>query len=258
MGGKDSDSGGAVAPVAPADDEGTISEHGHDEDGVRRRSARRDSVRSKLSELWDDVRDELPFVHHHHHVVFANDPTVEHHHHYVVIGSRTVTLAASAIGWNALLMLISEIVIEFLILFHLMPYIKFRLDFFALTTISGVLGYQTIIGTASKELDVTRNSLVLAGLVETFLIVGDISFLLQIWNPSDMTVFYVRFPFLVLTSINLFLVLFMYAKLHVSFKPDWKRLWDGLLVRESGDKSDNSKNEEPTSAADLEKNGDLK
>ncbi|GBG26690.1 Hypothetical Protein FCC1311_029112 [Hondaea fermentalgiana] len=150
------------------------------------------------------------------------------HKHHVKITSKKVVRAASLIGWNALIMFLSEVVIEILMVAKVMPKIPFRLDFFALTTISALLGYQTLVGVARRELDVTRNSLILAFYVEGFLIVGDIQFLLE---DTYTLLLAVRIPFIVLTFVNFVLVIWMYFELHNTFRPDWPILFDVLFLR---------------------------
>mmetsp|Transcript_13383 Transcript_13383/g.15250 ORF Transcript_13383/g.15250 Transcript_13383/m.15250 type:complete len:208 (+) Transcript_13383:260-883(+) len=168
----------------------------------------------KRAALWEEIWEELPFVHHHHHLV---------------ITSRPIVIAASVIGWNALFMFLSEVVVEILILTGTMPKVEFRIDFFSLTTISALLGYQTLVGTATKKLDVTRNSLILAFLVEGFLIGGDIDFLLK--NRNDVAVLAVRIPFVVLTLLNFVLVIYMYRELHSTFRQNWPVIFRVLCFR---------------------------
>mmetsp|Transcript_6050 Transcript_6050/g.6958 ORF Transcript_6050/g.6958 Transcript_6050/m.6958 type:complete len:262 (+) Transcript_6050:131-916(+) len=176
------------------------------DDEKKRESVRRASV-------WEELWEEMPFVQHHHHLL---------------ITSRPIVISASIIGWNALFMFVSEVIVEILILAKVIPKIPFRLDFFSLTTLSALLGYQTLVGTAKRELDVTRNSLILAFLVEGFLITGDIDFLID--NSDSVTVLAIRTPFVVLTTLNLILVTYMYRELHNTFLPDWPVIAKVLCV----------------------------
>jgi len=197
-----------------------------------------EETRSRQSE-WS-ILSNLPFQWH------------KPHWTHLRITSGLIIRAASVIGWNALFMFFSEVIIEILILVEVLPKIPFRLDFFALTTISALLGYQTLMGVAKRELDVTRNSLVLAAFVEGFLIIGDIQFILD--NKSSRLRLIVRGPFIGLTFVNFVLVLWMYSELHTSFEPDWPKLFDVLFLKRRGDDEGEPANEvEPFSGEEEEK-----
>jgi hypothetical protein len=117
-------------------------------------------------------------------------------------------------SWSCILMFCAEVLIELLILGSVIPYVPFRLDFFSLTTLSAVLGYQTLRGIHTGQVDVTRNALTTAFAVEAFLVIGDIMFIVKN-SGTYAAAGIIRAPFVVLTVVNVAIVCFLYIKLHL-------------------------------------------
>lgn len=89
-----------------------------------------------------------------------------------------------------------------------------RIDFLFLTAISVLMGFQTLNGMKQMKLDVTRNSVQVGLLVEMALIVGDLHFI-SIYEDliPDVTLF--RAPFIVLTFVNVFILLYVSKKMNL-------------------------------------------
>jgi hypothetical protein len=117
-------------------------------------------------------------------------------------------------------MFVAEIVIETLLLLKAMPPVPFRFDFFSLTIISSMLAIQSVVGIRESDLDVSMNALVVGLSVEGFLVLGDIVFLVEFYQTNSTTI-YVRTPFLVLTSINVILTIYLMLHLHGPQLPSW-------------------------------------
>lgn len=115
---------------------------------------------------------------------------------------------------NAIIQAVADVVIEALSMAQLIVSMPLRLEFLFLAIISSILGIFTLNGLKRKEIDVTRNSLRLSFLVEVFLVVGDVYFLL--FDESvNMTVFWIRFPFMLFTTINVGIVSYIVWRMHV-------------------------------------------
>mmetsp|Transcript_34127 Transcript_34127/g.66459 ORF Transcript_34127/g.66459 Transcript_34127/m.66459 type:complete len:127 (-) Transcript_34127:226-606(-) len=109
-------------------------------------------------------------------------------------------------------MAVTEILIEVLVLAGVYPKLPFRLDFFFLTMLSALLGWQTLDGIRQKHFDTSINALQVSGLVEAALITGDIVFMKSEQDKYPAAV-PTRLPFAILTGINLILVAYMYVEL---------------------------------------------
>ncbi|MGE3279028.1 MAG: hypothetical protein AB7J40_04555 [Candidatus Altimarinota bacterium] len=83
-----------------------------------------------------------------------------------------------------------------------------RLDFLFLTAVSVLMGYQALKGMRRRELDVTRNSVALGLLVELSLVVSDITHLIQ-FGATHPSLMWIRLPFIILTTINFFILFFI-------------------------------------------------
>ncbi len=115
---------------------------------------------------------------------------------------------------NAIIQAIADIIIEGLSLFGLIVSMPLRLEFLFLAIISSILGIFTLQGLMRKEIDVTRNSLRLSLMVEIFLVIGDVYFLL--FDESiNATIFWIRFPFMVFTTINIGIVVYIIWRMHI-------------------------------------------
>ena len=117
-------------------------------------------------------------------------------------------VAATIISWNCILMFVVEFFVEIGLLFKLIPYIPFRIDFLSLTALSTVLAIQAIRGVRQGEIEVTANALVTSATVELLLILGDIVYLSE-YAGSNSLVIIIRVPFMILTAINFGLVIFL-------------------------------------------------
>eukprot|EP00466_Bigelowiella_natans_P011941 jgi/Bigna1/81313/fgenesh1_pg.79_\ len=126
--------------------------------------------------------------------------------------SKDLWLSAVIVGFNAILMMVTEIIIEVLILTELYPKLPFRLDFFFLTILSALLGWQALEGIAHKQFDTSINALQVSGLVEAALITGDVVFM-ETMKDEYPAAISTRAPFAILTGTNLVLVAYMYANL---------------------------------------------
>mmetsp|Transcript_32603 Transcript_32603/g.81763 ORF Transcript_32603/g.81763 Transcript_32603/m.81763 type:complete len:384 (+) Transcript_32603:291-1442(+) len=132
---------------------------------------------------------------------------------YVEHVPRAAVWAATVISINALVMAVAEILIEILIVAGVYPKLPFRLDFFFLTLLSALLGWQSLVATRNGHFDTSKNALQVAGLVELALIAGDILFIVtqQEKYPAALPT---RVPFMVLTALNLVLVSYLYVAMH--------------------------------------------
>lgn len=91
----------------------------------------------------------------------------------------------------------------------LLPTVPWRTDFLFLTAVSVLMGYRTLTGLHRRKFDVTRNSIELGLLTEVGLVVGDSEFILA-HLANIPHVFAMRFPFIVLTTINIIILLYTY------------------------------------------------
>lgn len=107
-----------------------------------------------------------------------------------------------------------DVSLEVLGLVGILEKVPFRLDFTFLTLISTVIGIQTLRGMVHHRLDVTRNSILLGMIVELALIAGDLSFLNQNIASYENLEFF-RLPFLLLTSMNLGILIYVAARMRV-------------------------------------------
>ncbi len=112
------------------------------------------------------------------------------------------------ISLSALLQAIVDYTLEAMSMAGLIFSIPFRFEFLCLTFISAVLGYFTLEGLKRRELDVTRNSVILSFMVEWSLVLGDFYF---IFNYPDLSpqVIAMRIPFMILTGINIIILTFI-------------------------------------------------
>ncbi len=115
---------------------------------------------------------------------------------------------------NAMMQAVGDAVLEVAILSGAFVKIPFRIDFISLTTISAILAWHTFRGIQRKEFDVTHDSTQVSLVVELALVVGDVYFITNYFadNPN---VLWIRLPFLVLTSINVLIVLYIIFRLRL-------------------------------------------
>jgi hypothetical protein len=125
-----------------------------------------------------------------------------------------VILASLFMAINAIMQAVIDIMIEILALLQLIPSLPFRFEFLSLAVISAILGYFTLIGLRRRELDVTKNSLILSLFVETALVAGDIIFVF-IFPTTSMAYFLLRLPFIFFTTINIGIVCYIIWRTHI-------------------------------------------
>lgn len=119
------------------------------------------------------------------------------------------------ISYNVVLQGVADIFLKIGSYTSLLPEFILRLDFLFLTAISVLMGYQTLIGLRRRELDVTRNSILLGLLVEAGLVISDIVHVIEYAGSGH--VFAIRMPFIVLTTINFFLLIYIAKRLRLFY-----------------------------------------
>jgi hypothetical protein len=113
---------------------------------------------------------------------------------------------------SVLLQGVADVVLKVISYTPVLTALPWRTDFLFLTAISVLMGYRTLQGMRMREFDVTRNSIELGVLVEISLVVGDTQFILQ--HLKDIPeVIPMRLPFIILTIINIFILLYSYRTL---------------------------------------------
>ena len=113
---------------------------------------------------------------------------------------------------NVLLQGIADIALKVTSYTPLLSTLPWRTDFLFLTAISVLMGYRTFTGMLHQKFDVTRNSIELGVLVEISLVVGDTLFVNQ--HIADIPhVLPMRLPFIILTTINIFILMYSYHAL---------------------------------------------
>lgn len=122
------------------------------------------------------------------------------------------------IAYNVLLQGIADVVLKVLTFFPWFPKIPLQVDFLFLTAVSVLMGYQALIGMRRREIDVTRNSFAIGILVELGLVVSDIINVVY-FREEYIYLIWIRLPFIILTTINFFVLLYVAKKLHI-FKSD--------------------------------------
>ena len=134
---------------------------------------------------------------------------------------RSVVVAVYLLSLSVLFQGIGDVLLKVFGYIDLLPKLPWRTDFLFLTGISVLMGYQAIIGIRRREMDVTRNSVQLGFIVELALIVGDVEFIVH--NYSEIpAVLWLRLPFLVLTTANIFLILFVVKRIKLFWDEDGK------------------------------------
>jgi hypothetical protein len=125
-----------------------------------------------------------------------------------------VLILALFLSINVLLQGIADVALKLFSYSDLLPTLPWRTDFLFLTAVSVLMGYRSFRGMLHQKFDVTRNSIELGILVEIGLVVGDILFINQ--HIVDMPhVLPMRLPFIVLTCLNIFILLYNYQTLNL-------------------------------------------
>lgn len=115
---------------------------------------------------------------------------------------------------NAIIQAVADISIEILATAKLIPALPFRFEFLCLAIISAILGYFTLMGLRRRELDVTKNSLILSLFVETVLVAGDLIYVF-IFPKASTGYFLLRLPFIAITTLNIFIVIYIIWRTHI-------------------------------------------
>jgi hypothetical protein len=113
---------------------------------------------------------------------------------------------------SALLQFFADLVLEILLITGYLPHHPFRIDFLFLTGISALISFHTLQGIRRKEIDVTQDSTQVSLLVEIGLVFGDLYYLLTYTNVTAVTL-WMRLPFMILTTINIFIVIYIIYRL---------------------------------------------
>jgi hypothetical protein len=115
---------------------------------------------------------------------------------------------------NAIVQAAVDIGIEIFSFIGLLPKLPFRFEFLCLAVISAILGQFTLMGLRKRELDVTKNSLILSLFVEIALLSGDIIFVFITPGASTGYLF-LRLPFMAFTAMNVIIVLYIIWRTHI-------------------------------------------
>lgn len=135
------------------------------------------------------------------------------------VPNRTLILAFF-VSINVLLQGIADVVLKLVSYSSILPPLPWRTDFLFLTAVSVLMGYRSFQGMLHQKFDVTKNSIELGVLVEVGLVVGDIIFIRQ--HLVDIPhVLPMRLPFVALTTLNIFILLYNYQTLNL--RKWWKK-----------------------------------
>lgn len=129
------------------------------------------------------------------------------------VPNRTLILALF-VSVNVLLQGIADVALKLASYSALLPTMPWRTDFLFLTAVSVLMGYRSFQGMLHQKFDVTRNSLELGLLVEVGLVFGDIAFI-QDHLVDIPQVLPMRLPFIALTTLNIFILLYNYQTLRL-------------------------------------------
>lgn len=118
------------------------------------------------------------------------------------------------LSYNVLAQGIADVILKVIGYTPIMSPLPLRIDFLFLTAVSVMMGYQALKGMRRRELDVTRNSISLGLLVESGLVIGDISHIID-FSEQMPELFWIRLPFIILTTINFFILFYISTKLRL-------------------------------------------
>ncbi len=127
---------------------------------------------------------------------------------------NSVIYASGIISYSAIIQFVSDIFLETASFFNFPPLLPIRPAFLVLTAISALQSYQTLRGIRRRELDVTQDSVQVGIVVESGLIFEDLYF---IYNYPDINPIMIisRTPFLILTSLNVILFVYIMTRLQL-------------------------------------------
>eukprot|EP01102_Stenamoeba_stenopodia_P018284 TRINITY_DN667_c0_g1_i2.p1 TRINITY_DN667_c0_g1~~TRINITY_DN667_c0_g1_i2.p1 ORF type:complete len:454 (-),score=107.56 TRINITY_DN667_c0_g1_i2:213-1574(-) len=129
---------------------------------------------------------------------------------------KSVSIIAIAVAISGVLQFIADITIEILaasgVAYHHPGH--FRIGFLFLILLSAITGLFTLAGIRARELDVTRESLVLGFVMESGIIVSDMLFILKEEHHPFPAAKY-RIPFIILASVDVVGILYVFFRLHL-------------------------------------------
>jgi ABC-type multidrug transport system permease subunit len=131
---------------------------------------------------------------------------------------KSVVALVLFLSYNVILQGIADVFIKVLSISKAIFYVPLRLDFLFLTAVSVLMGFQAFKAMKRREVDVTRNSVSLGLLVESGLVASDLYYLFE-GGQLDMQMFYLRLPFILITTVNFFILLYIAIRLNV-FRDD--------------------------------------
>lgn len=112
-----------------------------------------------------------------------------------------------------ILQTLADYTLEILSILHLLPFkIAFNPEYLFLLTIGAILAKFNLEGLRRKEIDVSKNGLNLAFIVESAILCSDIFLITS--RTDNLLHIYSRIPFMILTSINIVIVTYTIFKLH--------------------------------------------
>jgi hypothetical protein len=158
--------------------------------------------------------------------------SVEHHIEHVMHGyggklkayPPFVLYLVYLISWSVLIQGIADIALKIMGYTPWLVKFPWRIDFLFLTALSVLMGYQTLVGIKKRDLDVTRNSVQIGILVETALVMGDAFFLLGPGKEVEGA-FWIRLPFMIFTTINVIILLYLTKRLDLLKDEHGARRW---------------------------------
>lgn len=130
----------------------------------------------------------------------------------------TIPTSVLAVSWfmsiSAVSQAIADYFLETAILFGWLGKIPFRLEFVFLTALSAILAAQSLNNIQKGSVDMERETLLVSLILELSLFISDLVFIFRIY-PENPLVLYIRLPFLFLTGINILIVGYCIARLHL-------------------------------------------
>jgi hypothetical protein len=112
------------------------------------------------------------------------------------------------VSLSSLAQAFADFMLEFLSLAGFILKIPFRVEFLMLTIIAAMLGRFALTGLRQREIDISKNSILLGIVVESSLIVSDIYFIF-FDEASTQALDLIRTPFLLLTALNVLILIYI-------------------------------------------------
>jgi hypothetical protein len=115
---------------------------------------------------------------------------------------------------SSLAQAIADILLETLSFFNLIIKIPLRLEFLMLTIIAAMLGRFALSGLRQREIDISKNAILLGIVVEMSLIIGDLYFIF-FSSESPLELDLIRLPFVLLTTLNVLILVYISLKIRL-------------------------------------------